>query len=898
MIGPDDKDDPSRGPSSDDMPTAGVGGSGTTGMPENRRSTPSAPRALEQRYEILSEAGHGGMGIVYRARDRETGEVVALKVLKPEIAANPAVIERFKNELRLARKITHKNVCRIHEFNRAADGSAYISMEYVDGDSLRHVLWRFGEMGLRSGIRVAQQICDGLREAHAQGVVHRDLKPENIMIDQAGNAKVMDFGIARSIEASTATLGAIGTPSYMAPEQAEGKTVDQRTDIYALGLILYELFTGSTAFTGDTAAAVAYKQVHHTPASPREIEAAIPDHVEKAILKCLEKNPAQRFQSVDELSAALSQKPEFKPLPVEGAGEEVALPLHLTAWQRSDTILLGAAVAGLALFFGLFFRFHPASVMQITVNDEEQKQIARELFKKLNWNVEIGKSFINFDPEDYYEPALNAGDPTGRRWANSYQGYSTLSGWNTELKLVSRDGKTITGSYSETIKGQVYDVGFNQSDLIQTSKSGPPGPKPDDAALGRMREQAQTAVAAIFGHDALTGTHSERIYRPPSFHEWLAQFEWRVPAEPKGTLERYRTTVSGDQIRDISALPEIYAAGWAGENDGASGPPKRYFFSGHLILLFTFGLFLIRRVYQQPRSRSSAWVAALVAAAWVWIALGTFIPRDAYSGTGGSALEILVPSVIFFMILLLTYAALKTMEYYLRGRFPSFAASYSQFFSKRALEPPIGLAALRGCFAAAAFCGVWMALIGLAGHWGKGLAGMLFYLGGYGPFSHFLPPPVLPVVSPGLRVFVSGLFLEILLVGFLLVALPLSLLGKAAMKSRVLLAALAALWVALGFSLAGPMAFPRIAYYVLAAAQAVFFGWVFLRYGLVSTLSAIFTVETILLAFPLLEIFQHIDALPYAIPIVLWCVLVALSAAICFQAQVGAAYRRVAAVFE
>ena len=179
------------------------------------------PAGIEARYEALSELGRGGMGIVYRGRDRETGETVAVKVLKPEIAADPSSVERFRSEVRLARKITHKNVCRIYDLNRVGD-TAYVSMELVQGESLRLILSRFGTLSYRKGIEIARQICAGLREAYAQGVVHRDLKPQNIMLDAAGNAKIMDFGIARSVEAGPTTTAIVGTPSYMAPSRLRG----------------------------------------------------------------------------------------------------------------------------------------------------------------------------------------------------------------------------------------------------------------------------------------------------------------------------------------------------------------------------------------------------------------------------------------------------------------------------------------------------------------------------------------------------------------------------------------------------------------------------------------------------------------------------------------------------
>lgn len=278
--------------------------SGSPAAP-NLNLSSSSLAALSQRYDVLSEAGHGNMGNVYKARDRETGEIVALKLIKSEIASDQSAAERFKNELLFARKITHKNVCRVYEFNRVG-GIAYTSMEFVEGESLRSVLNRFGGLPVRKAIDLALQICSGLKEAHAQGIIHRDLKPENVMIDHQGNVKIMDFGIARSMEAGSRFTGAmIGTPAYMAPEQVSGKPVDYRTDIYALGLVLYEMFTGSEAFRADTPVAVALKQMQEAPAPPHDIDPSIPVYIERAILKSLEKDPAKRFQSIAELDTAL-----------------------------------------------------------------------------------------------------------------------------------------------------------------------------------------------------------------------------------------------------------------------------------------------------------------------------------------------------------------------------------------------------------------------------------------------------------------------------------------------------------------------------------------------------------------------------------------------------------------
>lgn len=265
------------------------------------------PLGVPARFRVLSEVGHGGMGVVYKVRDLEADEIVALKLLKPEVSSNPKLREELRQEVCLARKVTHKNVCRIHELYRSATASC-ISMEFISGETLLSRLHRDGALPTAETIAIARQICAGLREAHLHRIVHRDLKPGNIMIDASGVVKIMDFGIARRTQEndhSTTTIA--GTPEYMAPEQIELKAMGPRTDIYAVGLLLYEMSTGTRAFTGETTIAVALKQLRESPKRPSEIVPAIPLGLEAVILKCLRKNAESRFQSVDNLDAALSK---------------------------------------------------------------------------------------------------------------------------------------------------------------------------------------------------------------------------------------------------------------------------------------------------------------------------------------------------------------------------------------------------------------------------------------------------------------------------------------------------------------------------------------------------------------------------------------------------------------
>jgi serine/threonine protein kinase/Flp pilus assembly protein TadD len=258
------------------------------------------------RYQIIEELGKGGMGRVYRVLDKELKEEVALKLIKPEIAKDQKTIERFKNELRIARKISHRNVGRMYELMEEG-GTHFISMEYVPGQDLRGLIRQTGQLTIGKAIAIAKEICEGLGEAHHQGVIHRDLKPSNIIIDKNGNARILDFGIARSVEGKGITDAGmmIGTPEYMSPEQVEGKEIDQRSDVYSLGIILYEMVTGRVPFEGDTPFTVGVKHKSETPQNPKEINTQIPDDLNSVILRCLEKDKSKRYQSADEVRSEL-----------------------------------------------------------------------------------------------------------------------------------------------------------------------------------------------------------------------------------------------------------------------------------------------------------------------------------------------------------------------------------------------------------------------------------------------------------------------------------------------------------------------------------------------------------------------------------------------------------------
>jgi tetratricopeptide (TPR) repeat protein len=314
------------------------------------------------RYVILEELGRGGMGRVYKVLDKEINEEVALKLLSPEIASDEKTIGRFRNELKLARKVTHKNVCRMYDLNKA-DDTYFITMEYVAGEDLKSLIRRIGQFSEGKAIALAEQVCEGLAEAHGLGVVHRDLKPQNIMIDKQGNAHIMDFGIAHSLEVKGITEAGtlIGTPDYMSPEQAEGEEVDHRSDIYSLGVVLYEMVTGRVPFEGKTAVSIAMKHKTEIPMAPRELSSQISEEVNAIVLRCMEKDRENRFQTAEKLLAELKAveeglstiitlpEPQVPAFLAEGAEEaEVKKPVFVARDQERKMLnnLLDKAVAG------------------------------------------------------------------------------------------------------------------------------------------------------------------------------------------------------------------------------------------------------------------------------------------------------------------------------------------------------------------------------------------------------------------------------------------------------------------------------------------------------------------------------------------------------------------------
>jgi eukaryotic-like serine/threonine-protein kinase len=332
---------------------------------------------LADRYGILALLGQGGMGAVYKARDTELERFVALKLIRPDLASNPEILRRFKQELILAREVTHRNVIRIFDLGQAK-GFKFITMEYVEGRDLRAILREREKLPPEEAVRIIAQVCRALEAAHAAGVVHRDLKPQNIMLDAKDRVYVMDFGIAHSLETPgmTQTGALMGTPEYMSPEQAKGIKVDARSDLFALGIIFYELLTGISPFKADTALATLLKRTQERPQPPAEVDPTIPKAISDVVMKCLEIDRDQRFSNAREILEDLGQEmptsvrtvaPTLPPLIPTPKAAEVSPFVRYRTWIAAATAIVVLAALGMAYRSKIFPAKRAAPVEQASL---------------------------------------------------------------------------------------------------------------------------------------------------------------------------------------------------------------------------------------------------------------------------------------------------------------------------------------------------------------------------------------------------------------------------------------------------------------------------------------------------------------------------------------------------
>ncbi|MEE9603645.1 MAG: serine/threonine-protein kinase, partial [Thermoguttaceae bacterium] len=374
---------------------------------------------LAKRYRIIGLLGRGGMGEVYRADDLKLGQPVALKFLPRGLEKDEGRLQRFLNEVRMALKVSHPNVCRVHDIGEF-EGQHFISMEYVDGEDLASLLRRIGRLPKNKAIQAARQLCAGLATAHDQGVLHRDLKPANVMIDGRGQVKITDFGLAGLDDSIEGAEARAGTPAYMAPEQWAGKEVTHKSDLFALGLVLYELFTGEQPYEGKTPAEIVQIQEESSPTTPSSLVEGFDPAVERVILTCLEKDPAQRPPSVVAVAAAL---PGGDPLAAALAAGETPSPELVAQAGGAESVspkmvigLLLAALVFTALWVALARQTQLVGYLDLQKSPEVLVARAQEILSDFGYTEAPGDSLFDFQPNNAYLGHIDENDESPDRW--------------------------------------------------------------------------------------------------------------------------------------------------------------------------------------------------------------------------------------------------------------------------------------------------------------------------------------------------------------------------------------------------------------------------------------------------------------------------------------------------
>ena len=650
------------------------------------------------RYRILGLLGRGGMGEVYRADDLKLGQGVALKFLPREVEADGARQARFLNEVKIARQISHANVCRVYDV-ADVDGRQFLSMEYVDGEDLAGLLRRIGHLPKDKAVQIARQLCAGLAAAHEQGVLHRDLKPANVMIDGRGRAKITDFGLA--VLGEDREHGA-GTPAYMSPEQLAGEAATVKSDLYALGLVLYELFTGHRPFSASSAQELARLQRESTPTNPSTHVEGFDPAVERVILRCLRSDPDERPPSAltvaaalpggDPLAAALAAGETPSPEMIAAAGAEGALS-PARAWT-----LFGATVAMVALVFGLARYSMDQSLAPFPKSPDALEDRAQELIRSFGYTAEPADSASWWERQQDYLAYRAEHEPSTRWWQTlSRTDPHPWRFWYRQSPriLVPENPYDDTGPIRPTdppleVSGMVSLV-MDARGRLELLRAVPPQVERPDASAVPPDWQPFFAAAGL---DPARFT--------PSAPKW-------VPDEPFDARADWEQTDPPVHVAAASwhGKPVWFAVlhPWSVPEREAQRTPYTFLSDVAVVTYlggaWIAGVVLARRNLRLGRGdrRGAVRVAAFVLAAAVlsWLFGWHHVPQVATEFF--QLINAVAFSVFFAIYVWLAYIAIEPI---LRRRSPELLFSWSRLISGRFRDPLVGRDVLAGILGAAA----------------------------------------------------------------------------------------------------------------------------------------------------------------------------------------------------
>jgi serine/threonine-protein kinase len=496
---------------------------------------------LNERYRVVGLLGRGGMGEVYRAEDLTLGQTVALKFLPDALSADGEALARFHREVRVARQIAHRNVCRVYDIGDA-DGLQFLSMEYVRGEELSSVLKRFGRLPADKATEIARQLCAGLAAAHEAGVLHRDLKPQNVMIDENGDVRITDFGLAGLLEDFGDGAALEGTPEYMSPEQLAGRELTAQSDIYSLGLVLYELYTGRKAFTAATLADILrLRKSVSMPESPSTLVKDVDPLVERVIERCLSPDPRERPATALQVATAL---PGGDPLAAALAAGETPSPEMVAAAPKRGSLkpavalaFVAGALALYALCFALSGRVFLHGQVPLEKSAEALRDRAGEIAKKYGYESATD-SFSGFNVNSEYLDYVERHDQTPARWERLRSGHPAgiifwyrqspryLSPFNREEVTPLDPPRTVSGMVNLSLD--------TRGRLLAFEGVPPQNVQPQDAASAAHFDW--TRLFAEAGLDPAAFHTVEPVWVPPHPFDERAAWEGTYPGQPDATV--------------------------------------------------------------------------------------------------------------------------------------------------------------------------------------------------------------------------------------------------------------------------------------------------------------------------------------------------------------------------
>ncbi len=654
------------------------------------------------RYRIVALLGAGGMGEVYRADDLTLGQPVALKLLPWDVSADPSRVALFRSEVRLARQVSHPNVCRIYDIGEA-DGRHFLSMEYVDGEDLASLLRRIGRVPPDKGLEIARQLCAGLAAVHARGVVHSDLKPANVMIDGRGNVRLADFGLASAPGAHEALSSFAGTPAYMAPERFEGKPATIASDIYALGLVVYEVLSGRPAFEGSTVGELAQRHKTDPPASLRKTVADIDPGLERAVEQCLEKDPTARPPSVGAIAASL---PGGDPLQAALARGETPSPEMVAASRdpgsltvRAGLALMAALAVSLAIDVAVSPRHQVPLIVPLPKPPDVLRDRAATIIRSLGYPDEPVDTSSGFQPSEWAtEHGRTPRSADELRRAAALERPAALVFWYRQAPqpLTSRyffhQGRVTPADPPLTTPGMVSVRLDPQGRLLRLvavplRRDGIPDPGRSFVNWGPVFQEAGLELARF--------TPVDSRWFPPVFAESRAAWEGTYPERGDVPIRIEAASAQGRVVFFRIVEPWTREPGAPRPRTGRVERVVTVLVPAVALMVIGGGVALALRNLRSGRGDRRGASRIAVAVLLITLADGA-LGADHHSDAQATMLLLLQLGAMALLVSCLVWILYLALEPYVRRRWPHLLVSWTRFVNGRFEDPLVARHLLLG----------------------------------------------------------------------------------------------------------------------------------------------------------------------------------------------------------